>query len=274
MYVEIGKLSFPKVSPQGMIVLEVLGREDFTIDDVTAPIIQDPMLSATLIKYANSPLYRRFVEVTNVRNAVNILGLKNVKLAVTVAAIRSIIKKTSPATDAILEHSFAIAALGKMIAQKSLRRFADDVELVGLIHDFASLMLASNFPEDYAKIFSQAQTGQCLDVLERSNFEVDLAALLNWLGKELRLPAITLTALHLFHGTDAGEEVSVLAIKQMKILFLAHWLDLEVRGEGATVRQTMEISQADLMGDLELDENALADIVSKYRELLESGFEL
>lgn len=276
--VDVAKLVFPKVSEYGLKVLEILSREEeFSMDELLKPLTMDPVLSAVLLKYANSPLYRRQSEVSNLRTAVSVLGVKNVKLAITVAAMRSVIRRHTDATRAILEHSLAISALAKLIALKhpDLRRQAEDAELLGLIHDFSSLVLAANYPEEFLRVFSEARAiWRDLDEVQAEHFAIDRVALMRWFAESMRLPEVSREALCLLFGINGDEPPFMPALHQMQVLALAHHLDRQVRGDLILIRQQMPQDSALLSASLGLDDEAINAVVERYREMLEIGFSL
>ena len=69
-------------SPTGVAirVLELCRREDSESQEIADVIMSDPALSGRLLKYANSPAVGVGREVTSVRDAVLIMGLRAVKL--------------------------------------------------------------------------------------------------------------------------------------------------------------------------------------------------
>lgn len=275
--VDVEKLVFPRVSEHGLKVLEVLGGEDYSFDEVLKPLTMDPTLSALLLKYANSPLYRRQAEVSNLRTAVSVLGVKNVKLAVTVAAMRSIIARHTEASTAILEHSLAISALARLIAQKlpAMRGMVEDAELLGLIHDFPALVLAANFPDEYNKAFVEARSaGRDLDELQAEYFAIDTAQLLRWFGESMRLPESARESLCLLFGVTPEGEAFVPAVRQMEVLALAHWIDRRVRDDSIAIRQRLLVDQQTLSEALGLDDATIDGLADRYAELLAVGFSL
>ena len=69
-------------SPPGtaLQILELCQREDVAISELADTLAADPALSLRLLKYANSPLVGVSKEVTSVRDAVVLLGIRSVRL--------------------------------------------------------------------------------------------------------------------------------------------------------------------------------------------------
>lgn len=78
-----GPASFPPIAAR---IVEVIEKPDVDFNHVVRLVNQDPAITAEVLKVANSPLYRRDLEVANVRQAVTHIGLRDVaSIAVSVA---------------------------------------------------------------------------------------------------------------------------------------------------------------------------------------------
>lgn len=273
MRVEIKKLELPKVSQAGMRVLEILAKEDFQINDLAAVVCEDTTLAAILIKYANSPLYRRYVEIASVPRAISVLGIKNVKMAVTVAAMRSLSRTNSKAIARIWDHSVSIAMACKLIAGQVCRVNADDFEFTGIVHDIGLLTMAANFPKQYdALLHRSAAEAIPIDALEHEAFEFSRAELIDWIAKNLRLPTPAILAAKAFYGLEAAP-LEGDARQQQLVLALAHALDQQTReGDAPPLLQTAAESRQHLCRALKLSDQDFEELAGKYREVLDAHF--
>ncbi len=283
MKFKLESLNLPKVSAAGMRILDVLAKDDYSMNDVAVVVAEDPTLSGMMLKYANSPLYRRYQEVTSVRNAINLLGAKNVKLVVTLAAMRSFSSVRSIAVEKLWEHSFSIALISKLIGAQISRQLAEEMEFTGIIHDISSMTLAANFPEacdDQLKLCSEEQG---YDQLEAQAFELDREALIDWIATTLHMPSTSMDAIKQLYGvvektaasgkTAANDESS--ARCQAAILALAHNIDQQLHGDDlVVVYQHTQQSVPTLLETLNLSESQLASIIDESREKLGERFML
>ncbi len=275
MRVEIHKLKLPKISHIGIQVLESLSKEDFNLNDVAELVLQDPALTGILIKYANSPLYRRYVEITNVRKAINLLGMKNVKLTVTVAAMRAFTMVPCKAIEAFWEHSFNISVASKLIGTKVSRALADDFEFTGIIHDLGPLTIAANYPREYDALLAKAEAeAMPVNVMEEKLFEFSRAEFIDWAETNLHLPPISMQALKLFHGIEVPAAKRETKLHHA-VLSLAHILDNELREEGGLrplqmVREKKSALEA-LAG---LADDLWDEIKAEYRAVLAERYQL
>jgi HD-like signal output (HDOD) protein len=252
-------------------VLAYLSTETPDMGEVDHIIMQDPVLAGTLLRYANSPLYRRGGEVSNVPTATRLIGLKNVRSAAVMTTLRATCPVNNTLANAILQHSLAVAALCKLIARKSHVGSADDLELLGLIHDIGMVVLATNVETEYRALLQQSQSGeQTLDALEKSAFGFNHDQVAVRVLHEFRLPKCHETVLTHFHqGLDADESDDEL-IKERAVLVLAHQLLARAR-TSEFFDETLFESTEELMAMLKLDEATLETIVEQALAQL-SGF--
>ncbi len=276
MQLQLESLNLPKVSEAGMRILDVLSKDDYSINDVAVVVAEDPTLSGMMLKYANSPLYRRYQEITSVRNAINLLGVKNVKLVVTLAAMRSFSDVHSIAVEKLWEHSFSIALISKLIAQHLSRQLADEMEFTGIIHDIASMTLAANFPKQCDELLKQSNEAFGLDQLEDEWCETSRGELIDWIAGNLYMPATTIDAIKLLYAVE-GVEAGSDAIRQSLVLTLAHEIDFQVhQGDLVAIRQHLPQLEdvPAILGKLGLTQAQYDEVLIEVREKLAERFVL
>jgi len=259
--IKLDQLTIPKASPQAAKVLTHLSSEDPDMSVVNDIIMQDPMLAGTLLRYANSPLYRRGGEISNVPAAIRMIGLKNVRSAVVMTTLRTTCPQESERSKTILRHSLGIAALCKLIGKKSCPKKADDLELLGLLHDIGMIVLVSNIEEEYDALLERADAENiAIDKLEENEFgfthdQVSALAL-----HEFRLPKNHEYVLTHFHQALDENETDEIIKSERAVLVLAHQLLSEMRGDDSC-DETLFESTDELMTILNIDEAMLEDIL-------------
>lgn len=260
--IDITSLKLPAVSQHGLKVLDMVSGEDVQLLEIARIISQDPVLSGTVLKYANAPLYRRMVEVTNVRNAISMLGIKNVRLAVVVATMRSLATASNPVMERLWDHSFRIATLAKLLALRCCRALADDIELTALVHDLGALVLVTNYTDKYEKLLAQPGDIEITE-LERRTFGVTRGEVILTLAQGLRLPEVTYQALARFFGAHPGTAAHPLAEKHLQALIVAHHLERRLPLSNLPRESTGDETAA--LAVLGLDQQSLEDVLSTYK---------
>ena len=240
MAIDIAKLKIPAVSPDGLKALELVSRPDPDIKQLERTILLDPILASTLIKYANSPLYRRANKITNVPGAIRVLGLRNIRSAVVMATMRALARPEAEANRAIWGHSIDISMLCKLIARETTPDMADDMEFIGLIHDLGLLVLANSFPARYNDLLRQARLDNTgLDELELAEFGQQHDMIVRHVLEKFRIPEEYIVLLSGFHthtplSADQGD-----ATRQLAILDLAHHLWLGALPHSVQIPETI-----------------------------------
>lgn len=263
---DIRKLRLPTVSPECSKILEMLGRENATTQRIAKVVALDPMLSASLLRYANSPAYRRPAPVTSVSAAVGLLGLKNVTAAVMMATMRSFSKNPTPIDDQLWAHAITISTLCKAVATKAWPENAEKAELAGLLHDIGALVLSSNFPKDYTELVALARTtNEPLDALEAKRFSVTRGELAGHVANELRLPGDIATWPAAYHAPRQANGSS----KPLAILALAHWVETEHVPPDERFPEAIPYTRAEAVACLGIDSNAAAEISAQCQLLLQ-----
>ena len=265
---EFMELKMPDVSPIGLEVMNILEQEEFDILRLSKAISQDPVLSSTVLKYANAPIYRNLVEVTNVRQAISILGSKNVRMAVVVATMRHFDREPSPLAQIFWDHSFAIATLCKLIARKVAPRLVEDIELTGLLHEMGSLVLITNFKDQYQEVVDTSLKENIpLEDVEKQVFGVNHSELLTRLLDELRLPEITFYAID---GLAEMDEVELLGRDvdfHMAVVALAHHILNSIPGTAQHPVEHMPDDLASLRDKLGLSQEDINKLIADYQEI-------
>lgn len=273
MPIDATQLKLPSVNENSHKVLELVVSPDPGIKEISAAISQDPVLSATLIRYANAPMYRRMVEVTSVLKAINILGMKNVRLAVYVATMKGSPGNDNPALGMLWEHSFGVSMLAKMIARKVCPRIADDIELTALMHDMGALVLANNYPDDYASLLQQSGDAQvALNDAEMEVFGIDHDRVLAAFMEEFRLPETTGKVLLGFHTREPLYEVKSIPEHHTAIVSLAHLLEQQIYSAKGHPFEAMPESQETLQMFLGIQPDDLQNFLEDYETMLNESY--
>ncbi len=160
-------------SPPGtaLQVLELCRQQDTPVHEVADAIMSDPALSARLLKYANSSFVGVGREVTSVRNAVLLLGLRAVKLtALGFAVAMPEFQPRCPGFDlrGFWAQSFATATLARRLAAGSSGADREEAFTAGLLAKLGCLALAKGCPEQYGQALAAARAGQTLEAAERA----------------------------------------------------------------------------------------------------------
>ncbi len=220
--VSLQALKLPTVSQQGMKALEMINAQDLQFKELESILSSDPMLMGILIKYANSPMYRKHVETTNVRQAMNMLGLDIVRSAILICTMRSFCEPINPAKEMLWEKSKHLSIMAKLLAIKISRKLADEVELTAMMSEIGGFVLSTNFAEEYEAVVEDANNKETtIEDEELEHFGLHRAEVTALTLAKLRLPQITLDVLDDYYQQNIPVDINTQADKQLVILKLA-----------------------------------------------------
>ncbi|MBN2041054.1 MAG: HDOD domain-containing protein [Spirochaetes bacterium] len=139
----------------------------------------DPAITARILKVANSALYARQKEITNLQQAITLLGFKMIKSMILLICASNIYGKTKkkfkgyPETIAtkssVMEmwrHLVLTAFIARHMATKmKLDDRKEDIFVAGLLHDIGRVVLMINHSELYEKFLQEAGNNLEKDIL-------------------------------------------------------------------------------------------------------------
>jgi HD-like signal output (HDOD) protein len=135
--------------PQAVLeARQLLASDDVAIEPLADAISHDTALAADLLRLANSSLYGMGGRVRTVRDAVSVLGLRNLDMLLTAAALRSALRPAGDGPFDTLSHwrhgvASALCAY-HLAAERKVQR--DGAFTAGLLHDLGRLAMACVAP--------------------------------------------------------------------------------------------------------------------------------
>lgn len=225
-------------SETGLLVelIDLCNNDDATFEMFATAIKRDTGLTAQFLRIANSPLYRQWNEVTELKRMLIILGLQNVKKIIITGAVQNffskLAKENGRLTYRLWLRSLVCAHLAEKFARKIDYRKTDEAYLAGMLHQIGILILLVNYKENYQKVLEQYESTDDYPALEKENYGIDHCEVGATLVESWQLDSLMSDAI-LFQHTDPQELASSPAL--LKIIAVARALssppDIEVREE-------------------------------------------
>lgn len=178
--------SIPKVVQE---VIESFNNEAVSIEEIGKKLAADQVLSAKILRLANSSYYHVSRTIGTVEDAVLMLGFMTVRTLVVSTGMAGSFKKL-PGVDLKLfwRYSLDTAVVAKWLA-KRLKHNSDFAFTVGLMHAIGQLVMHAGMPEQALQVDKVAGPldARRLDV-ERKSFGYDFADVGAELARRWRFP--------------------------------------------------------------------------------------
>lgn len=272
MEIDVKKLKMPSISADGIAALALIESDDYSMAELGKLISRDPTLSATLLKYANSPTYSPAVEITNVARAVGVLGAKALRAAIMIASMRDESGANNPASTYLSSQSQSIARIAKLLCKQYFPSLADDVELAALMHKMGALILARNFPEEYNHIFTSVKQSEgelSLAQAEQEFFGLTQDDITKVFITNLHLPEHIHLVLDNFHTREPLVNIETIHQQQTALISLSLRIEQQINSyrENQLIEKTAE-SMETLVTLLGLSMDDVENFIEDFDEIL------
>jgi putative nucleotidyltransferase with HDIG domain len=148
------KIYLPTLPALALEALVVINDADSSAHDLEKVISRDAALTARLIRYANSPLYRGLNTIASIKPAITRIGFQRVKNAVYAVSMKEVFrtseKEIERRMNELWTHSVKVGAQAAILAKEQPGLDSDVALVAGLVHDIGHIPLlikACNFPE-------------------------------------------------------------------------------------------------------------------------------
>ncbi len=172
------KLDLPALPEAALKIRKAINSKDVGSTEIIQIVQTDPVLSARLVKVANSPLYGTWREIKTVRDAVRRLGLdttRNLSFSLSVkllfSARSSLIKN---AVKNIYEESLSIAAIAYCITQNQAPHLDPEQALLGGLIQNLGMIPILKYVDEHPKMMKSTELlGKSIE-----NLQVPISTLL------------------------------------------------------------------------------------------------
>lgn len=158
VYSQLGELTaLPEVASR---ILNLIGNHRTTAAQLEKEIARDLVLTARMLRVANSSFYVGNSEIKTIRDAVVRLGFKTVRNWTLVTASRAVFPgvDTSPVLNRIWSRSVCTAVASQIVAEEQLLEDCEVAFVGGLMQNIGQLILARALPSLYERIEQESQT--------------------------------------------------------------------------------------------------------------------
>ena len=211
-------------------LLQLMNKEESSIDEIVAVIEPDPSLTTKILRSANSAYYGFARTIPSLQRAIPLLGLSMVRtMALSIGAMQGFPQQANTPgfdRDRLWVHCLAVGGgmerLGKMLGLE-----ADYLFLLGFLHDVGQLVLDKYFSAEFARCLAMVrEKGMCLheaelEVLGIDHAEVGLLLLHRW-----KFPEVLIQPVKLHHSAELPKGPDTVDIAMLRVAnSLAHEAD-------------------------------------------------
>ena len=251
-------------------IMTELQSEEASIHKVAELIAQDLGMAAKILQMVNSAFFGLFRRVTDIQNAVTLLGLDAIKaLVLSINVFSAFDRRKIPFFDfdGLWRHSLAVGGYAKQIMTRAGggRNQAAAAFLSGMLHDIGKLILAVNFSDPYRELLREmpAAADDRLDqeaaVLGTTHAEIGAYLMGLW---GLEPPILAAIAFHHRPSQSGGE-----GLEPLTAVHLANLFDHDLAGTRppavGTLSEAMDtayLEKLDITGHIEPWRQACADL--------------
>ena len=186
-YVASGKLELPVISPLALRIQALASDDDYDVSEAERLIQSDQIVTAEVLRAANSAFYAGLAEIKTVRAAVVRLSIQKVARLVFLVSERARYTAGSPQLQSLMatlwRHANTTASAAHWLAQKlNFRRVEETAFLGGLLHDVGHLVILKALDGIQAEqdINLEAETDFLTEVLGAAHTEIGYEFLKTW----------------------------------------------------------------------------------------------
>jgi putative nucleotidyltransferase with HDIG domain len=133
-------------------ILDALGDESFSINDLEHIIETDQALAVKILKISNSALYGLSQEITSLQQALMVLGVKTIKSLVLSISTKSLYNKFGITEKKMWEHSVGAAFASALLSTGHGKAITDMAFIGGLMHDLGKVFMNNETPEAFSEV--------------------------------------------------------------------------------------------------------------------------
>jgi putative nucleotidyltransferase with HDIG domain len=241
--------------------LNALSENDkASVPEMARLVSSDQVLSARILKLANSPSYG-FYRVSTISNAMILLGVNVVKSLALSSSIFEIMEKNSIG---LWEHSLGAGVAANIISRKLKLPECEEISTAALLHDIGKVIIRLNFGDDYRLLLALIEKKD-ISMLEaeRELLGTDHAEVGAWLAKSWFLPEKLIEPIACHHDIGGSQA------HQIKTC-VVHFADILIKASafGFSGDDLVPIIHPVAWEKLEMTDSLLAEIVEELEDKL------
>ena len=207
----------------GMIdqISRAVDSKRFSVADIGKLISRDQVLTAKVLKLANSAFFGFSRKVGSLTQALVLLGFDVVKGLILTSSVFDLMKHRA---EGLFQHSMGVATASSLIAQEIEMEDAEEASLAGLLHDLGKVVLRAHMPDEMQSITELVEVeGMSVRQAEREVLGFDHTHIGMWLAESWKLPEQLIEPIRWHHQPENSRKAPL-------VTAVVHLADILVRG--------------------------------------------
>lgn len=195
----------PTLSYVAQKVLQLTGNPGITVSDLADAITQDQVLTAKVLKMANSAYYGYSRRIFNINEAIMVLGFNGVRNLVMAASVYNIMDREIDGyllpKGELWTHSMTTALFARSLSKKVDSGLTEYAFISGLVHDIGKIVLNTFLKAQFTEVLERVKTENVPFMeAEREILGFDHASVGAKVAEKWNLPAELSEAIALHHN--------------------------------------------------------------------------
>ena len=212
--------------PQALIrILKELEAARSSAKTVAQVVASEPVLTASLLRVANSAAFGVRHEIVTAADAVAYLGFSTVKMLLIKLKVGGLFRQTASSgcydSEKLWVHSMAVAQVAEELARRAGGTDPHLALTVGLLHDIGKVAINSQFPDTVRELWKRGgPADESFLARERRLFGADHAFIGGYLAANWKLPDDLIQSIRVHHLPS--QEAVVLRPEARRALFCVY----------------------------------------------------
>lgn len=260
LFEQIHKLpSIPAVVQE---LIDNFNNPDVDADAISANIRKDQVISAKVMRLANSARYGAGRKIASIDTAVVMRGFDTLKTLVIASGVTSAFPQI-PGFDLkeFWKHSLSVAGLSKSLAKHATDLDAEEAFTCGLLHNIGEALIHIGESDVEREIDRLVQGGESRIELQRNKFGFDYTGVGEELARRWNFPSVILQGIRQHATPTQFEEFSKLA----GVVYLSRFIvrQLEAGADDETMREKMPLTTIEKLG---LNVDQVIEVANAFAE--------